>query len=54
MIPRPQYELPPEKEQKLRKARRLEWATIVALLTITGVMFLTMGSSQAMSSRTFE
>lgn len=54
MIPRPQYELPPEKEQKLRKARRLEWVTIVALLTITAVMFLTMGSSQAMKTAWIE
>jgi cation diffusion facilitator family transporter len=37
-----------------RKARRLEWATLAALLTIVTVIFLTMGSSQAMKAAWIE
>jgi cation diffusion facilitator family transporter len=48
------YALPPDKEAKLQKARRLEWATIAALLSITAVMYLAMGSSQAMKTAWIE
>lgn len=42
------YTLPPDKEQLLRKAIRLEWISIFFVLTIVAVMYLTMGASQAM------
>lgn len=48
MKERPQYELPQDKKEQLTKAKRLAWASIFFLGTITVVMYLTMGSSQAM------
>lgn len=48
------YVLPPEKEQLLRKAIRLEWISIFFVLTIVAVMYLTMGSSQAMKMALLE
>ena len=50
----PPYELPPDKEQKLARAKRLEWWTIGFLLSIIAVMYLTMGSSQAMKTAWLE
>lgn len=46
--------LPPEREADLRRARRLEWLTIVWMLTIIAVVGLTMGSSQAMRTAWIE
>lgn len=54
MNPRAHYELPPAKEAMLRRASRLEWVTIVFLISITIVMYLTMGSSQAMKAAWIE
>lgn len=51
---RPQYRLPQEKEDKLKRAVRLEWITIFFLLTITVVMYLAKGSSQAMKTAWIE
>ena len=48
MKPRPNYRLPEEKQEKLRKVVRLEWTTIFFLLTITVVRYLSMGGSQAL------
>lgn len=42
------YELPEEQQKQIDKARKLAWATIFFLTTITILMYLTMGSSQAM------
>lgn len=47
---RDSYELPPEQKQQLARARKLAWASIFFLGTITVVMVLTMGSSQAMKT----
>lgn len=51
---RERYELPPEKERLVAKARRLEYWTIFFLITITIVMYLSMGSSQAMKTAWIE
>lgn len=51
---RPEYSLPEEKQEKLAKAVRLEWITLFMLLTITIVMFMTMGASQAMKTAWIE
>ena len=48
------YSLPPDKEAKLSQAKRLEWVTIAALLSIVAVMYLTMGGSQAMKTAWIE
>lgn len=48
------YVLPLEKEQLLRKAIRLEWISIFFVLSIVAVMYLTMGSSQAMKMALLE
>lgn len=48
------YELPADKEKLLRKAIRLEWISIFFVLSIVAVMYLTMGSSQAMKMALLE
>lgn len=48
------YTLPKDKQEALEKARRLEWWTIFFLLTITAVMFVAMGGSQAMKTAWIE
>lgn len=50
MRTRPDFDLPDELEPVHAKAKRLEWATIFFMLTIVVVIFLTMGSSQAMKA----
>jgi cation diffusion facilitator family transporter len=49
-IPSEPFKMPPDKEQLLRKAKRLEWVTIFFLITIVGVMSITMGSSETMKA----
>lgn len=44
------FNMPPDKHEKLRKAKRLEWITIFFLLTIIAVIGLVLGSSQAMKA----
>jgi cation diffusion facilitator family transporter len=51
---RPDFDLPKELEPVNRKAKRLEWATIFFLTTIVIVMYLAMGSSQAMKAAWIE
>ena len=46
--------LPPEISDKIARARRLEWWTLFWLVTIIFVMFLVMGSSQAMQAAWIE
>ena len=43
-------ELPPELQQTLRKARRLEWLTIAYLLSAVVLLGLVLGNSQAMKT----
>lgn len=50
MKARRSYRLPQEQERQLTRARRLAWASIFFLSTITVVIYLTMGSSQAMKT----
>ncbi|WP_348656297.1 cation transporter, partial [uncultured Sulfitobacter sp.] len=46
--------LPQEIADKIAKARRLEWWTLFWLVTIIFVMFMVMGSSQAMQAAWIE
>ncbi|MCM4155519.1 cation diffusion facilitator family transporter [Gramella sp. AN32] len=48
------FELPEELKKVLKEAIRLEWITIFYLLSVIVVMFLTMGSSQAMKTAWLE
>lgn len=50
----PAFEFPPEQQATYRQARRLEWITIGYLLSVTVVMYLAMGSSQAMKTAWIE
>lgn len=50
----PAFEFPPKQERALEKARKLEWLTIAYLLSVTVIMFLAMGSSQAMKTAWLE
>lgn len=54
MRPRPEFDLPEELEPVQAKARRLEWATIFFMATIVVVIYLAMGSSQAMKAAWIE
>jgi cation diffusion facilitator family transporter len=47
-------ELPPEKHELLVKAVRLEWFSIVYLLTAVVLLYLTLGNSQAMKAAWIE
>lgn len=48
------FEFPPEQDQALRKARKLERVTIAYLCSVTILMYLAMGSSQAMKTAWLE
>ena len=43
MKPISHFELPPDKEQVLQSARKLEWWTIAYLFAASGVVGMTMG-----------
>lgn len=49
-----QFVLPPEQLEKQKRAEKLEWTTLGFLMTITAVMYLAMGSSQAMKTAWIE
>jgi cation diffusion facilitator family transporter len=49
-MPGEPYRLPPDKKEKLERAKRLEWVTIFFMLTIIAAMSLTMGASQTMKA----
>ena len=51
---RPDFDLPEELEPDLRRAKRLEWATLFFMTTIVIVIYLAMGSSQAMKAAWIE
>jgi divalent metal cation (Fe/Co/Zn/Cd) transporter len=51
---REQFRLPDDKREKQNQARRLEYWTLFFLVTITVVMFYTMGSSKAMRTAWIE
>jgi cation diffusion facilitator family transporter len=44
------HELPPDKHEQLVKAVRLEWFSIVYLITAITLLYLTLGNSQAMKA----
>jgi cation diffusion facilitator family transporter len=44
------HELPPDKHEKLVRAVRLEWLSIVYLITAVTLLYFTLGSSQAMKA----
>ena len=44
------HELPPDKHEKLVKAVRLEWISILYLVTAITLLYFTLGSSQAMKA----
>ena len=46
--------LPDEQREALRKARRLEWASIGTLVVTVGLVMAVMGSSQAMKAAWIE
>jgi cation diffusion facilitator family transporter len=48
------FEFPAEQTAALGKARRLEWWTIAYLISVIVLMYLTMGSSQAMKTAWME
>lgn len=50
MSVRSSFELPDEQEAQLKRARRLEWATIFFMLTITAAVGFTLSTSQAMKA----
>ena len=43
-------DLPREQREALRKAVRLEWITMIYMVTCVVIVFLVMGSSQAMKA----
>src|SRR5919199_6794566 len=49
-MPGEAYRLPPDKKEKLQRAKRLEWVTILFMLTIIAAISLTMGASQTMKA----
>ncbi len=54
VTPADPFDLPPEQEQDLRKARRLEWLTLAFIASSATVLGLTMGGSQAMRTGFYE
>ncbi|MDT0644072.1 cation diffusion facilitator family transporter [Zunongwangia sp. F363] len=48
------YHLPKELEDDLRSAKKIEWITVIYLISVVVVMYLVMGSSQAMKSAWLE
>jgi cation diffusion facilitator family transporter len=51
---RAHYEFPPEKQETLRKAKWLEWFTIVYLVSAIALLAVVLGSSQAMKAAWIE
>lgn len=54
MRQRADFDLPDELEPVFTRAKRLEWATLFFMSTIVVVMYLAMGSSQAMKAALIE
>src|SRR5690606_725296 len=48
------FELPDELKPIFKKAIKLEWITFFYILSVVGVMYMVMGSSQAMKSALLE
>lgn len=50
----PQYEFSPEQDKALHKARILEYASLAYLASVIVLMYIVMGSSQAMKTAWLE
>ncbi|HEX8568451.1 MAG TPA: cation diffusion facilitator family transporter [Caulobacteraceae bacterium] len=50
----PAFEFPPEQADTLKKAVRLEWLTLAYIASAVVLLYLTMGSSQAMRTTFFD
>ncbi|MBY5959087.1 cation diffusion facilitator family transporter [Membranicola marinus] len=48
------FEYPDQLQKELRKAKKLEWITLVYLISVVVLMYLVMGSSQAMKTAWLE
>ena len=48
------HELPPELEPAFKRAKRLEWITVAYLTSATILIYLVLGSSQAMKAAWIE
>lgn len=48
------FELPDELRETLKKAKKTEWITVAYLVSVIIIMYITMGSSQAMKSAWLE
>lgn len=48
------FELPPDLQKELKSAIKIEWITVFYLITVVVVMYITMGSSQAMKTAWLE
>lgn len=49
-----QFELPQELKPQFERAKKLEWITFFYLLSVVVIMYIVMGTSQAMKSATLE
>ena len=49
-MPGDPFRLPEDKQPAFRRAKRLEWITILFMLTIIAAISLTMGASQTMKA----
>ena len=54
MRPLPAFHHPPDREKLLKRAIRIEWITVVYLLTTIAMMYFVMGSSQSMRTAWIE
>lgn len=48
------FELPPDLQERLEKAKKLEWITLFYLLSVVVVMYVVLGNSQAMKAAWLE
>lgn len=48
------FELPPDLQQALKRAKKLEWITLFYLISVVIVMYFSLGSSQAMKTAWLE
>ena len=48
------FELPPNLRKVLKKTKKLEWITLIYLLSVAVIMYLSLGSSQAMKTAWLE
>lgn len=48
------FELPADLQEQMNKAKKLEWVTLVYLISVVIVMYLTLGNSQAMKAAWLE